>query len=51
MIEAERRTRGDLEVEELIVSIEVARRQEKTRQADLCIKITVDGGVSLQIIR
>ncbi len=47
-IEAERRIRGDLEIEGLVVSIEVVGWQGITRQADLHVEMTVDRGVSLQ---
>ncbi len=32
----------------LVVSIEAAGRLGRARHADLCVEITVDGGVSLQ---
>ncbi len=47
-IGAERRTRGDLKIGGLVVSIEAAGRLGKARRADLRMEITVDGGVSLQ---
>lgn len=46
-IGAKRQMRGDLEIEGLVISIEVARRQERIKQADLHIEMTMDGGVSL----
>ncbi len=47
-IGAERRTRGDLEMGRLVVSIEAAGRLRRARRANLQVEITVDGGVSLQ---
>ncbi len=47
-IEAERRTRGDLEIGGLVVSIEAAGRLGRAKRADLRVEITVDGRVSLQ---
>ncbi len=47
-IGAKRRTRGDLEIGGLVVSIEVVGRLRKIRHADLYVEIAVNGGVSLQ---
>ncbi len=47
-IEAERQTRGDLEIGELVVSIELVRWLGRVKRADLCVEITVNGKVSLQ---
>ncbi len=47
-IGADRRTRGDLEIGGLVVSIEAAGRLGRVRRADFRVEITVDGGVSLQ---
>ncbi len=47
-IGVERRTRGDLEIGGLVVSIEAAGRLGRTRRADLRMEITVDGRVSRQ---
>ena len=47
-IGAERRTQGDLEIVGLVVSIEAMGQLERAKRADLRVKISVDGGVSLQ---
>ncbi len=47
-IGVERRTRGDLEIKGLVVSIEAVGRQGRTKQTDLYVEITVDGRISLQ---
>ncbi len=39
---------GDLEIRELVVSIEAAGRLGRAKRADLHVKITIDGRVSLQ---
>ncbi len=39
---------GDPEIGGLVVSIEAAGRLGRARHIDLCMEITVDGGVSLQ---
>lgn len=44
----ERQIQGDLKIRRLVISIEATGRQGRTREANLYIKIIVDGGVSLQ---
>ena len=45
---AERQTWLDLERGKLVLLIEAEGRQGRTRQADLCVKFTEDGGENLQ---
>lgn len=39
---------SDLEIKGLVIPIEAMGRQEKIRQVNLCIEITMDEGVNLQ---
>lgn len=45
---AEKRMQGNLEKRELVLLIEAAKRQGKTRQVDLRIEFTIDERVNLQ---